>query len=80
MTTTYGDYTIALVLTLADTRAFAEVLAIVTLVVLLVQREMVRHRPQFWARTGGPGLTAVAVPLTIAWAIIIVQRFADLLA
>lgn len=79
MTTTFGDYSASLMLTLADARAFAEVLCIVTLVLLLLQREMVRHRPQFWARTGGPGLTAVAVPLAVAWVAIIAQRFAALL-
>lgn len=79
MTTTFGDYSTSLLLTLADARAFAEVLCIVALVLLLLQREMVRHRPQFWARTGGPGLTAVAVPLAVAWVAIIAQRFAALL-
>ena len=79
MTTTFGDYSASLLLTLADARAFAEVLCIVTLVLLLLQREMVRHRPQFWARTGGPGLTAVTVPLAVAWVAIIAQRFAALL-
>lgn len=78
MTTTVGEYTASLLLTLPDVRSFAEVLTIVTLVMLLLQREMVRNRPSMWARAGGAGLIAVVLPLGVAWATIIVQRFLEL--
>jgi succinate-acetate transporter protein len=80
MTITVGEYTASLVQTLPDVRSFAEVLTIVTLVVLLLQREMVRDVPSMWARAGGAGLIAAMLPLSVAWATIIVQRFLELMS
>lgn len=79
MSTTLGSYTADFVMTLADARAFAEIVCIVTLVVLLLQREMVHHRPQMWARAGSSALSAAILPLALAWLVITAQRFADLL-
>jgi hypothetical protein len=78
MTITFGPYT-ELVLAVPDVRAIVEVLVIVTLVAVLLQREMLRDRPNLWARAGGAGLTALAVPLTIAWLAFSFQRFLELL-
>jgi hypothetical protein len=80
MTTTIGNYTGELVGLLSDSRAFADVLVIVTLTALLLQREMLRQRPHTWARAGATGLTAIAVPLVIAWVAITIQGFAALLS
>ncbi len=79
MTITITEYTTNLVVTLPDARTVAELAAIAVLVVMLLQREMVRSRPQLWAQAAAGGLVAVTIPLAIAWAVIIVQRFLDLL-
>lgn len=79
MTITFGDYTSGLTALLPDERAIAEVVVILTLVAILLQREMLRDLPHLWAEAGFRGLTAIAVPLAIAWIGIISQRFLDLL-
>lgn len=79
MTVTFGDYTSGLTSLLTDDRAIAEVVVIVTLVAILLQREMLRDLPQLWAKAGFRGLTAVAVPLAVAWVAIISQRILDMI-
>lgn len=79
MTITITEYTANLVVTLPDVRAIAELATIGVLVVALLQREMVRSRPQLWAEAAANGLIALTIPLAIAWAVIIMQRFLDLL-
>ena len=79
MTITITEYTTNLAVTLPDARTIAELVTIAVLGVMLLQREMVRSRPQLWAQAAGNGLTAVIIPLTIAWAVIVLQRFLDLL-
>jgi len=79
VTITIAEYTINLVETLPDARTIAELATIAVLVVMLLQQEMVRSRPQLWAQGAASGLIAVTIPLAIAWAVIIIQRFLELL-
>ena len=79
MTITFAEYSSALGLTLSDARSFAELLAIAVLIVVLTQREAIRGRPSMWAAAGQSGLMATAVPLGLAWVVVMVERFAVLL-
>lgn len=78
MTVTYPSLVVSAAMNNPGFHAFAEVLVVVCVMAILVEREMVRHRHQLWSRAALPGLTALAVPLVIAWAVIVVQRFVDL--
>lgn len=80
MTTTVGIYTVELSAGPGGIRAFAEVLSIVTLAAILLQRESLRDRRALWAQAGAASLTAMAFPLVIAWATITFRRFLDLLS
>jgi hypothetical protein len=79
VTTTITEYTINLVVTLPDAQTVAELATIAILIVTLLEREMVRNRPQLWSQAATGGLVALTIPLGIAWAVIIIQRFLDLL-
>lgn len=80
MTTTVATHALEFGATLSDARAFAEIVTIVTLAALLLQRETLRGLPAVWARSGAAGITAVALPLILAWGLITVRRFLDLLS
>ena len=79
MTVTFGDYTSGLASMLAHDRPLAEVAVIVTLVAILLQREMLRDLPQLWAKAGFRGLTAVSVPLAVAWVAIVSHRILNMI-
>jgi hypothetical protein len=50
----------------------------VCVVAVLAEREMVRHWHRLWARASVPSLTAIAVPLVIAWGFLALERFIEL--
>lgn len=59
-------------------RGLVEVVTVVCLVALLLEREMVRHRPGAVAPTAARYLTSLAVPLGAAWGVIALRRFVEL--
>ena len=78
MTTTYPELLIETVVSDPAFHTLAEVAIIISLVAVLVMREMVRHRHVLLARAVVPSLTALAVPLAIAWTVIAIERFVEL--
>jgi hypothetical protein len=78
MTTTAPEVVIRALVNDSGLRSVAEIIVVFCLVALLLEREMVRHRPGMWARSAARNLTALAVPLGIAWAVIAVRRFIEL--
>jgi hypothetical protein len=59
-------------------RSFVQVIVVVCVVAVLAEREMVRHWHRLWARAAVPSLTAIAIPLVIAWGFLALERFIEL--
>jgi hypothetical protein len=78
MTVSYPEIILPVVLGNAALHTIAEVAAVVCLVALLLVREMVRRRQGPGSHAVVPSLTALAVPLAVAWAFIVVERFLEL--
>jgi hypothetical protein len=78
MTATFPELIVRAALGDPGLHSLAEVVVVICLVAMLVEREMLRHRHGLWSRTVLRSLTAVAVPLVIAWGFIAVERFIEL--
>lgn len=75
MTATFPELIVRAVLNDPGLRSLAEVVAVACLAAMLMEREMVRHQSRPSAQAAVQSLTAVALPLGIAWALIAVERF-----
>ena len=80
MTTTAPEVVIRALVADPGLRGLVEVIVIFCFIALLLEREMVRHRPGEWAKVAARNLTTLTVPLTIAWAVIAARRFIELAA
>ena len=80
MTVSYPEIILPIVLGNAALHTIAEVATIFCLLAVLLVREMVRRRRESWPRAVVPSLTALAVPLAVAWAFIVVERFFELVS
>jgi hypothetical protein len=78
MTATFPELIIRAALSDPALHSIAEVVVVICLVAILLEREMVRHRRGLWSSAVIPSLTALAAPLAIAWAVIAVERFLEL--
>lgn len=78
VTTTAPEVVIRALVTDSGLRGLVEIIVVICLVAILLEREMVRHRPGRWAGPAGRNLTALAAPLGIAWVAIAVRRFLEL--
>lgn len=78
MTVTYPELIVRAVLSDSGLSSFAQVIVVICLAAVLLEREMVRHRHPLWSHAGLPTMTALAVPLVVAWIFIAVDRFIEL--
>jgi hypothetical protein len=78
MTATFPELIIQAALNDPGLHSLSEVVAVICLVAILLEREMVRHRRGLSSRAVVPSLTALAAPLAIGWAFIAVERFIEL--
>lgn len=80
MTTTAPEVVIRALVNDSGLRGLVEIIVVFCLVALLLEREMVRQRPGRWAPAAARNLTALAVPLAVAWVVIAIRRFIELAA
>ena len=78
MTTTAPEVVIRALVTDPGIRGVIEIVVVACLLVVLIEREMVRSRPGRWALEAYRSLTFMAAPLMVAWIVIAVRRFAEL--
>lgn len=75
MTATFPELIVRAVMNDPGLHTLAEVVAVTCLVAVLLEREMVRHQGGVRSRAVVQSLTALALPLGIAWALIALERF-----
>ena len=78
MVTTAPEVVIRALVTDPAVRNLAELIVVLCLVAVLIEREMVRGRPGRWAATAFRSLSFIAAPLAVAWVVIAVRRFLEL--